>query len=69
MAIGSIPGDLLGAFCRENHIALEPSGAGPLSGRSFAVKDVMDIAGHRTSFGQPLWLATHAAAKDRKSVV
>jgi Asp-tRNA(Asn)/Glu-tRNA(Gln) amidotransferase A subunit family amidase len=41
-----VPEDLLGAFCRVNHVALEPTGRGPLDGLAFAVKDVFHIAGH-----------------------
>lgn len=54
--------DTVGAFCRVNHVALAPSGEGPLSGLTFAVKDVFHVAGHRTGFGSPEWLATHAPA-------
>ncbi len=54
--------DPVGAFCRENHVALEGSGAGPLAVLTFAVKDVFHIAGQRTGFGNPDWLATHEAA-------
>ena len=57
-----IPDDPLGAFCRVNHVALEPTGRGPLDGLSFAVKDVFHIAGHRTGFGHPDWLRTHPPA-------
>jgi amidase len=35
---------------------------GPLRGLIFAVKDVFDIAGHRTGNGNPVWLETHAPA-------
>jgi len=59
-ADGRIPNDPCGAFCRENHLALEPTGSGPLDGLTFAVKDVMTLAGHRTAFGQPTWYRTHA---------
>ena len=31
-----IPDDLLGAFCRVNHVALEPTGRRPLDGLAFA---------------------------------
>src|SRR4029453_5958706 len=48
-----IPDDLLGAFCRVNHVALEPTGRGLLDGLAFAVKDVFHIAGHHTGFGHP----------------
>jgi amidase len=57
-----IPDDPLGAFCRVNHVTLEPTGRGPLDGLSFAVKDVFHIAGHRTGFGHPDWLRTHPPA-------
>ena len=32
--------DPVGAFFRENHVALEGASSGPLSGLTFAVKDV-----------------------------
>jgi amidase len=35
---------------------------GPLSGLTFAVKDLIDVAGHRTGCGNPTWLATHLPA-------
>lgn len=54
--------DPVGAFCRETHVALEGSGAGPLAGLSFGAKDVFHIAGQRTGFGNPDWLATHEPA-------
>ncbi len=51
--------DPVGAFCRENHVALPGSGEGPLAGLRFGVKDVFHIAGTRTGFGSPEWLAGH----------
>ena len=56
------PGDSMGAFCRENHAALSGSGAGPLAGLTFAAKDVFDIEGSRTGFGNPVWLNSHPPA-------
>src|SRR4029434_10623636 len=35
---------------------------GPRLGLTFAVKDIYDIAGHRTGFGSPDWLRTHGPA-------
>jgi len=61
--MANIPDDPLGAFCRHTHVALQGSGQGPLAGLRFGVKDIYDIAGHRTGFGSPDWLATHEAAK------
>lgn len=65
----AIPNDALGAFCRENHTALEPTGCGPLDSLSFAAKDVMAIAGHRTAFGQPTWYRTHEPARESARVI
>lgn len=63
------PNDPLGAFCRENHVALEGSDSGPLAGLTFAAKDVFDIAGVRTGFGSPTWLTTHPQAEATAPVV
>lgn len=67
--MAAIPDDALGAFCRHTHAALNGSGAGPLAGLTFGVKDIYDIAGHKTGFGSPDWLATHDAAKRTAPVV
>lgn len=64
-----IPNDPYGAFCRENHVALPPTGHGPLDGLTFGAKDVFDIAGVKTGFGNPDWLATHEAPSLTASVV
>src|SRR5215210_7317649 len=63
MTSDAAPNDRLGAFCRENHVALKGSGTGPLAGLTFATKDAFHIAGARTSFGQPDWLRTHNAPR------
>ena len=57
------PVDPLGAFCRENHAALSGAPEGPLSGLTFAAKDVFDVAGSKTGFGSPTWLNTHPPAE------
>jgi len=67
--MAAIPDDVLGAFCRHTHAAVKGSGAGPLSGLTFGVKDIYDIAGHKTGFGSPDWLATHEAAAKTAPVV
>src|SRR3954451_9492298 len=69
MKSSAAPHDPLGAFCRENHVALKGSGSGPLAGTTFAVKDAFDIAGARTGFGQPDWLRTHEAAGETAAAV
>lgn len=57
-----LPNDPLGAFCRENHAVLPGSGRGTLTGLTFAAKDVFDIVGSRTGFGNPAWLEYHPPA-------
>jgi amidase len=64
-----IPNDSLNAFTRHTHVALDGSGAGPLAGLTMAVKDVYDIAGHRTGNGNPVWLETHPSAERTASSV
>lgn len=54
--------DPVGAFCVENHIACDGAPDGPLAGLTFGAKDLFDIAGARTGFGQPDWLRTHPPA-------
>ncbi len=54
--------DRLGAFCRHTHVEVKGAGSGPLAGLTFGLKDIYDIAGHKTGFGSPEWLATHDAA-------
>jgi amidase len=49
-----------GAFV--DNFSLEPTGDGPLAGLTFAVKDIIDVAGHRTGCGNPTWLAAHPPA-------
>lgn len=41
--------------------SLLPSAAGSLDGLTFTVKDNIDIAGHKTSYGSPAWRDSHAA--------
>jgi amidase len=41
---------------------IEPKGSGPLDGLKFAVKDLMDVAGHKTSCGNPGWRDSHPVA-------
>lgn len=49
-----------GAFVET--LRVEPIRPGPLSGLRFGVKDLIDIAGHRTGCGNPDWRATHSNA-------
>lgn len=61
--------DYLGAFIQHNEISLPPLGDGSLSGLTFAVKDLFDVAGHVTGAGSPDWLASHEEAKVTASSV
>ncbi len=45
-----------------DNFSLAATGEGPLSGLTFVVKDIIDVAGHRTGCGNPTWLATHPPA-------
>ncbi len=49
-----------GAFVHTFEI--EPNGSGVLSGLSFAVKDLIDLAGQKTGCGNPRWQETHPPA-------
>lgn len=57
------PYDALGAFVRDNHIALHGSSSGPLSDLVFAVKDVFMVKGSTFGNGHPDWLRTHEPDK------
>ena len=52
----------VGAFVSGPHASLMPTASGQLSGLSFAVKDLFDVAGSVTGGGNPDWLRTHQAA-------
>jgi amidase len=43
-------------------LGIGPTGSGPLNGLRFAVKDLIDIAGHKTGCGNPDWRASHPPA-------
>jgi amidase len=60
--------DDYGAFVSSN-IVLEPSGDGPLEGKTFAVKDVFAIEGYRSGAGNPDWLNTHSPAVQTASAI
>jgi amidase len=64
-----MPNDPYNAFCRHTHVELDGAAQGPLRGLTFAVKDVYDIAGHRTGNGNPVWLKTHPPAAHTASAV
>src|SRR3954454_12128650 len=43
-------------------VEVEPTASGSLDGLSFAVKDLIDIGGHKTGCGNPTWRDTHPPA-------
>lgn len=53
----------LGALVPHGKIRVEGTKSGPLGGLTFMAKDLFDVAGHRTSAGNPDWLETHPAAR------
>jgi amidase len=56
----SISPEESGAFVER--VTLEPTGKGLLDGLTFAVKDLIDVKGHRTGCGNPTWRDTHPPA-------
>jgi amidase len=56
------PGDPVGAFMPGPRITLSGAGSGPLAGLTFGLKDLYDVAGHVSTFGNPDWARTHAPA-------
>ena len=50
--------DTVGAFCRHTHVEVAGTAGGPLAGLTCGIKDLYDIAGYKTGFGSPAWLAT-----------
>lgn len=66
----AIPPDTVGAFVP--HTITEPikgSGAGPLAGKTFAVKDLFHIAGRKVSNGSPDWYAWTEPATETSPAV
>jgi len=51
--------DEFGAFMPDVDIHISGAPGGTLSGRTFAAKDVFDVAGYPTSNGNPVWRETH----------
>jgi amidase len=53
----------LGALVPHGKIRIEGARSGPLAGLTFMAKDLFNVAGHRTSAGNPDWLETHPAPR------
>ncbi|CAN7066064.1 unnamed protein product [Brassica oleracea var. botrytis] len=59
-----------GAFIEKSTISPTPSSSFPsLKGLTFAIKDIFDVEGRVTGFGNPDWLRTHSAATSTAPVV
>jgi amidase len=61
--------DHVGAFVPGPRAERPPQALGRLSGRAFAVKDLFDVAGEVTSYGNPDWARTHSAAVSTAPIV
>jgi len=61
--------DTVGAFVPGPRVERPPLGSGRLSGLSFAVKDLFDVAGSVTTYGNPDWAETHPSAITTAPVV
>lgn len=57
------------AFMPGERAALAPLGTGALDGLAFAVKDLFDVAGAATTYGNPDWARTHPVAAATAPVV
>jgi len=54
--------DMVDAFVPGRRLERPPLGTGRLSGLTFAVKDLFDVAGSLTTYGNPDWAASHSIA-------
>ena len=61
--------DTLGAFCTDTDAYLDGAAGGPLSGLTFAAKDIFVVAGHVAGGGNPDWKATHDPAERNAWIV
>jgi amidase len=59
----------IGAFCTHDSVFIEGKPHEPLSGLTFALKDIYDVAGHTCCCGNPDWIATHSPAIKTAPVV
>jgi amidase len=54
--------DTVGAFVPGPRVEIQGAAEGPLAGLDFAVKDLFDVAGSVTSYGNPDWARTQPVA-------
>jgi amidase len=55
-------GDPVGAFMPGPRVTIAGAASGPLAGLTFGLKDLYDVAGHVSTFGNPDWARTHPPA-------
>jgi len=68
-AAGQSETDPVGAFIPGPRAHRNGADAGPLHGTTFAVKDLFDVAGTVTTFGNPDWGRTHPVAGSNAPIV
>jgi amidase len=61
--------DDFGAFLPGPRLRIQGATEGPLQGLTCAVKDLIDIAGHPTGFGNPDWSASHPVPERNAPVI
>jgi amidase len=61
--------DTAHAWVEHGKFVIEGAPNGRLKGLTFAVKDVFDVGGYRSGFGNPTWLETHQPATLTSPVV
>jgi amidase len=61
--------DSVGAFVPGPRVEMAGAADGPLAGLDFAVKDLFDVAGAPTTYGNPDWARTHPVAAATAPVV
>ncbi|NKB47925.1 MAG: amidase [Alphaproteobacteria bacterium] len=61
--------DPFNAFCDHAVVHIDGASDGPLSGLTFAAKDLFDVADYRTGGGNPDWLMTHPPADRHAAAV
>lgn len=66
---GGAKGETYDALVRHCTVTLPGASDGPLAGLTFAIKDLFDVKGVKTGFGNPRWLETHDPAEAHAPVV
>lgn len=61
--------NFVSGFCSHDNIQVPGSGQGPLRGLTFAVKDIIDVAGQTTGAGNPTWYRSHEPAPRHATAV